>query len=213
MTAGLAAIAPRQVIVFTGHMVDAPERATARFPARLETAAAEHIGAVLDTLRAGPPDLAFTQGAAGGDLLFAEACLARGVPLQLLLPLCEREFLARSVEPSQGGAEWRRRFEAVKARLGRPLLEAPDVLGPLPAAIGEGGDGDAFERGNRWLLDSALAFDGAELHVVCLWDGGAGDGRGGTRHLIETAQSRGARVTWIDTRTLDPAIPPPPVEA
>ena len=67
---------PRQTILFTGHMVDAPDRAVPRFPATRVDAAAHRIAAVLDEIGAGPEDLALTQGAAGGDLLFAEACLA-----------------------------------------------------------------------------------------------------------------------------------------
>ena len=66
---------PRQTILFTGHMVDAPGRATPRFPATRIDAAARRIAAALDDIGAGPEDLALTQGAAGGDLLFAEACL------------------------------------------------------------------------------------------------------------------------------------------
>jgi len=75
---------PRRTLLFTGHMVDAPDRAQPRFPATRVDAAARRIGAALDEIGAGPEDLALTQGAAGGDLLFAEACLARGVPLRTL---------------------------------------------------------------------------------------------------------------------------------
>lgn len=69
---------PRQVLLFSGHMIDAPDRKTPRFPADKESIAATKIGEALDKLGAGPGDLALTQGACGGDLLFTEACLARG---------------------------------------------------------------------------------------------------------------------------------------
>lgn len=200
---------PRLVLLFTGHRIDAPGRTPARFPSRLEAAAATRIGATLDDLQAGPHDFAFTQGASGGDLLFAEACLARHVPLQLMLPLRETEFVAQSILTSQDGEQWRTRFTAVKARLDRPALDAPDALGPLVADAGNP-SADAFVRGNRWLLDAALAHDhrglphgASSLVVIALWDGADGDGPGGTRDLMETAQSHGARVIWIDTRTLD----------
>ena len=93
---------PRQVILFSGHMVDAPGRPTARFPADKEAIAAQKIAEVLAALAAGPDDLALCQAAAGGDLLFVEACQQRGVRCQILLPLREPEFIERSILPSAG---------------------------------------------------------------------------------------------------------------
>ena len=191
-----AGVAPRHVILFTGHMVDAPGRTLPRFPTALVPAAARRISAALDVIDAGPADLAFTQGAAGGDVLFAEACLARAVPLRLLLPLAEAEFVAQSLLPVEDGAAWHGRYRAIVARLDSPPRDAPQALGPL-------GDGeDAFVRGNRWLLDSALAFGAERLRCICLWNGGGGDGPGGTRHLIDAVRAVGGEVQWIDTREL-----------
>ena len=90
---------PRRVILFSGHMIDAPGRTEPRFPPALAPAAAARIAAALDDLGAGPLDLGLTQGAAGGDLLFAEAAQARALPLLFLQPFGEDEFLARSVRP------------------------------------------------------------------------------------------------------------------
>jgi hypothetical protein len=187
---------PRQVILFTGHMVDAPGRSLPRFPASLVPAAARRIGTALDAIDAGTKDLALTQGAAGGDLLFAEACLERGVTLRLMLPVAESEFAKLSLLPVLDGAAWQSRYRAVAARLDAPPREAPEVLGAL--AEGE----DAFVRGNRWLLDTALAFGAERLRCICLWDGGGGDGPGGTRHLIDAVRAVGGDVQWIDTREL-----------
>jgi hypothetical protein len=52
---------PRQVLLFSGHMVDAPDRKTPRFPADKEAAAAQSIGGALERLGAGPEDLAFAK--------------------------------------------------------------------------------------------------------------------------------------------------------
>jgi hypothetical protein len=188
--------APRQVILFTGHMVDAPGRAVARFPAALVGAAAARIEGALAEIDAGPADLALTQGAAGGDLLFAEACLARAVPLRLFLPLQESEFVAQSLLPVEDGAAWHARFRDVVARLDQPPSEAPVVLGAL--AAGE----DAFVRANLWLLASALAFGTERLRCICLWDGGGGDGPGGTRHLVDAVCAAGGTVLRIDPASL-----------
>jgi len=187
---------PRRTILFTGHMVDAPDRATPRFPATRIDAAARRIAAVLDEIDAGPEDLALTQGAAGGDLLFAEACLARAVPLRLLLPLSEHEFVAASLLPVVDGIAWHARFRAVVERLDEPPREAPAELGPL--APGE----DAFVRANLWLLESALSVGAESLICICLWDGGGGDGPGGTRHLVDAVRAAGGRVVRIDSGSL-----------
>jgi hypothetical protein len=193
---GAAVPAPRQAIVFTGHMVDAPDRPLPRFPPALVDRAARRIEAALAEIDAGPRDIAFTQGAAGGDLLFAEACLARAVPLRLLLPLATSEFVAQSLLPVIDGDAWQARFRAVVARLERAPSEAPQVLGPL--AAGE----DPFVRGNLWLLASARAAGAGRLRCICLWDGGGGDGPGGTRHLVEAIRDAGGTVLRIDTRSL-----------
>ena len=101
---------PRQVILFSGHMIDAPDRPEPRFPADKESIAAQKIAEALEQLGAGPEDLAFCQAAAGGDLLFLEACQRRGVRCQILLPFPEPEFIERSILPSTGGDKWRERF-------------------------------------------------------------------------------------------------------
>ena len=77
---------PRQVILFSGHMIDAPDRTPPRFPPDKEAIAAQKIAETLDELGADSQDLGVTQGACGGDILFAEACRQRGVKLQLLQP-------------------------------------------------------------------------------------------------------------------------------
>lgn len=187
---------PRQVLLFSGHRIDAPGRALPRLPPDKERAAARRIAEALDRLEAGPADLALTQGAAGGDLLFAEACLNRGVPLQLLLPLAEDAFIAQSILSCAGGAAWRERYLALKARLRAPPRLADEELGSLPA------DADPWERGARWLLDTALAHGADKLRFIALWDGGGGDGAGGTQHMVEQVRRRHGQVCWIDTRSL-----------
>lgn len=184
--------APRLALVFSGHMADLPDRTTPRLPEALMPAAGLAIRAVLDRLDAGPADLALTQGAAGGDLLFAEACVARGVPVRLLLPLPEPVFIERSVAPSAG--DWVERYRRLRGQ----LAVAPAVLPGSP----QSDDADVFERCNRWLLDTALGSGSAQVHLIGLWNGAVGDGPGGTAHMMDEARRRGGQVTWIDTRRL-----------
>jgi hypothetical protein len=185
---------PRQVLLFSGHMADAPDRQTPRFPADKEPIAAQRIGDALDQLNAGPEDLALCQAAAGGDLLFLEACQQRGVRCQVLLPFPEPEFVEKSVLFCTGGEQWRDRFYTVKAKLQEPPRIMPDELGPLPKGV------DPFERCNLWLLYTALACGVDKVRFICLWNGGGGDGPGGTAHLYNEIKRRTGRVAWIDTR-------------
>ncbi|KXK07777.1 MAG: hypothetical protein UZ03_NOB001000153 [Nitrospira sp. OLB3] len=187
---------PRLVFLFSGHMIDRPDRPTARFPADKETVAAQKLAQALDRLGAGPDDLALAQGASGGDILFLEACSQRHVQLQLLLPLEEPDFIERSILPSAGGDKWRDRFYAITASLKDEPRIMPDELGPLPTGV------NPFERCNRWLLYTALTYGINNVRFLCLWDGGGGDGPGGTAHMYREVKRRTGQVTWIDSRTL-----------
>ena len=193
---------PRRVILFSGHMIDAPGRTEPRFPPALAPAAAARIAAALDDLGAGPLDLGLTQGAAGGDLLFAEAAQARALPLLFLQPFGEDEFIARSVRPVSEGEQWVARYRTVAARLASP----PRAMPPA-AAVAEAAD-NPFERCNRWLLDTALACGGDRVWLLCLWDGRRGDGAGGTAHMVEEVSRHRGHVVHIDPSDLqahDPA--------
>ncbi|MEO8600954.1 MAG: TRAFs-binding domain-containing protein [bacterium] len=186
---------PRQVFLFSGHIVDAPGRPQPRFPASKVDAARQRIAEVLDRHAAGPDDLAYCQAAAGGDLLFLEACQQRQVRYRILLPFPEATFLTRSVLPSTDGAAWRDRYFAALGTAAAPRI-MPDELGPLPQHV------DAFERCNLWLLYSALACGLARVRFVCLWDGGGGDGPGGTAHMYNAVSARTGHVDRIDVHSL-----------
>ncbi|WHZ22232.1 MAG: hypothetical protein OJF47_001344 [Nitrospira sp.] len=187
---------PRLVFLFSGHMIDRPDRPTKRFPAEKESVAARKIAEALDSFGAGPDDLALAQGASGGDLLFLEACRQRHVSLELLLPLPEPEFIQRSILPSVGGDRWRERFYRLKVGLKNDPHIMPDELGPLLQ------DMNPFERCNQWLLYTALSHGLSRVRFLCLWDGGGGDGPGGTAHMYNEVNRLTGQVTWIDSRTL-----------
>jgi hypothetical protein len=189
---------PGQVLLFSGHIIDAPDRQPPRFPNGKALIAGERIAAALDQLGAGPEDLSFSQASAGGDLLFLESCQQRGVRCQILLPFPEAEFIDRSIAPSADGDGWRARYDAMRARLANAdaIRVMPDELGPPPDTV------SPYERCNLWLLCSALVRGAEKLRFVCLWNGGGGDGPGGTAHMYREVKRRTARVTWIDTRSL-----------
>jgi hypothetical protein len=182
----------KNVVLFSGHMIDAPDRKVPRFPPRKEPAAAAAITGVLSEIGAIKGDLAICGGACGGDLLFAEACLERGMVIELYIPFDEPTFLANSVDFANAG--WHNRFLAVKSRA--MLHVMPEELGPLPA--GE----NPYERNNLWMLQSAARFGGEKIAFVALWNGEGGDGPGGTKHFMDEAHRKTKRIYWLDTRKL-----------
>jgi hypothetical protein len=183
---------PRKAVLFSGHMIDAPGREKPRFPPDKEPIAARAIASALADLDVGPGDLSICGGACGGDLLFAEAALARGARLELYIPFEEPTFLEKSVDFA--GGDWRARFFAAKAR--GVLHVAPRELGPPQE--GE----DPYERNNRWMMDAALRFGADKVDFVCLWNGEGGDGPGGTKHMMEEVRQHGGRAQWLDTTKL-----------
>jgi tetratricopeptide (TPR) repeat protein len=193
---------PRQVFLFSGHMMDASDRKTPRFPAAAEPLAANAIAAVLERLGANADDLALCQAAAGGDLLFLEACRQRGVRCQVMLPFAQPEFIERSVLPSADGPRWRDRFYAATAATEATVRVMPVELGPLPGGV------DPFERANLWLLHSALALGIDKVRFITLWNGAGGDGPGGTSHMVSEVKRLTGRVDWLDTRELFKSVLP-----
>jgi len=185
---------PERVFLFSGHMIDRADRAEPRFPAEKEDQAAGKIAKILEELNAGSDDLALTQGACGGDLLFTEACLERAVCVHWMQPFSEPEFIRNSV--NYGGDIWRKRYNNARNRLGTPVRSAPTALGASPS------DSNPYERCNLWLLYTALSYGVDKVHFICLWNGEGGDGPGGTAHMYNVVNRKTGNVSWIDTRNL-----------
>jgi hypothetical protein len=179
--------APRNVLLFSGHMIDRPGRLQPRFPAEMESVVTDKISKALAEIDAGAEDLAVCGGACGGDLLFAEACLARGTKLELYIPFDVRTFLSKSV--NYAGANWHDRF--LSARSSARLHVLPYELGPMLSRE------NPYERNNRWMLESATRFGSDRLFFICLWNGEDADGPGGTRHILEEARHKTDRLIWL----------------
>ena len=114
--------------------------------------------------------------------------------MQWLQPFDEPTFIQKSVVCHT--QTWLVRYQAAKAKLTTKIRSAPEELGPLLPGI------DPYERCNLWLLSTALSYGNDKVQFICLWDGGEGDGRGGTAHMYREVNCRTGQVTWIDTRTL-----------
>jgi hypothetical protein len=184
---------PARVVLFSGHMVDKPGRETPRFPENKAEAAEARIAQELDALGVSPGDLGISQAASGGDLLFATACLARGMRLEVYLPQREPEFLAASI--SFAAPHWQRDYDALKDHRDVVFWIMPDELGPAPEGI------DVYDRCNRWMLHSALSCGLGKVSFIALWDRKPGDGPGGTEHMASLVE----KLTGRHPAIIDPA--------
>ena len=197
-----------RVIVFTGHRIDRPDREAVRFAAdRVEAVRAAMRAWLLDEKhRPGGPLEGIAGGAAGSDILFHEVCAEPDVeiPTRLLLALPIEAYVADSVQ--YAGTAWTERFWEICRRL------TPVVLGEeeqLPRLLGDGAAATVWSRNNEWLLETALARGDAEITLLLLWDGRAGDGPGGTSGMIRLAQQwahRRLRIVRLDLLTLEATL-------
>ena len=186
-----------QVVVVSGHMIDAPDRPNPRFPPMAEPRVTRAIREVLDGWGLGPGDLVVTQGARGTDLIVAEQALACGAQVAVLLAKPPEAFKAGSVELP--GSRWAQRFDEVLDRAHRVEV--------LP----EGDPGEKpYARTNRWALEQAREAAGARtLRALVVWDGRPGDGQGGTGDFVAMARDSGLPVTTVVPQETwrDPKVP------
>jgi tetratricopeptide (TPR) repeat protein len=187
---------PKSVFLFSGHMIDAPGRTDSRFPndQKYINIAANAIAAKLDELGAGLEDMALCGGACGGDLLFAEAALERGLHLQIRIPFEEPTFLLKSV--SFAGDIWQDKFYKVKNNPNTKLYVMSDEIGALPKGV------DVYSRNNLWQLYTALSFTPEKVRFICLWNRKGGDGKGGTKDMYEQISKHLGHGYVIDTNEL-----------
>ena len=192
---------PAHVLLYSGHMTDAPDRADERFPERKAVAIRRHIDAYLEKWRTGPGWLAIGGAARGADLLFAEACLARGMEVAVHLALPPDEFERRSVRGWDEESGWEARF--------RRLLDGRD--GPsrvriMPADFAWVGE-HVFAAANRWMLETGASHAGrADIRVMVVWDERPGDGEGGTEHFVERVREMASALPRAGERAVDEAV-------
>jgi hypothetical protein len=175
-------------LLFTGHMIDRPDRKQPRFPASAEPRARHAIHDAIAGLAWNTPGttVGLAAAASGGDLLFHECCEALGIPTRVLLGLPPKDFETESVAPA--GSEWVARFEALLRKAGPQLRVMQEHDGLL-----EGPTDNVWQRANLWMIEEAGRLAG-ERALLALWDGNAGDGPGGTEHLLQVARTRGIRI-------------------
>jgi tetratricopeptide repeat protein len=195
---------PARVILFTGHMLDAPNRAAdkARFPRtpQAEKVAREMIEAAVqgEMKQDGGVSLGIAGGACGSDILFHEVCEALGIPTQLFLALPKDKFQVESVD--RGGPGWIDRYLRLCERLpSRVLAESKE----LPRWLVDKKDYDIWQRNNFWMMFNAIATDARRLTLIALYNRDRDpDGPGGTGHLVNEAAKWGFKTLELDAREL-----------
>lgn len=186
-------VAPR-TLHYCGHMFAADPSAEARLRAEID--------AVLDEER---PGFAYGALACGADILIAEALLARGVELYVVLPFEEEDFLAQSVLP--GGGDWGARYHACCDRASRILFASPMAFFGHPDQYGFA---SRTAMGLARLRAEHLAADTVQLAI---WDGAPSHGPAGTSADVAAWRAAGGRAHLIEPGPVarDLARPPPRV--
>jgi len=195
---------PARVILFTGHMLDAPgwDKNKARFPNTPEAVAAARQmieKAVKEEMNEdGGVSFGIAGGACGSDILFHEVCNEFNIPTQLLLALPEAQFQAESV--NRGGVDWVMRYQQLCQRVTpRVLADSKD----LPRWLSGRKSYDIWQRNNLWMMFNALATQARSLTLIALYNREKDpDGLGGTAHLVNVAANWGFKTVELDARQL-----------
>jgi class 3 adenylate cyclase len=177
------------VVVSTGHLIDAPDRAQARFPPSAEHAVFAQIKRWLAEARA---KVAFASAACGADILFLEAMLELGGEINIVLPSDTESFVQASVL-SGGDTSWVERFHRV-------VKAAKQVIYASQHAASEVYLAYANVLMFGLAKSRARGIDG-QVRALAVWDGLPGAG-GGTASAIGRWRSCGQPVQAIDPLTL-----------
>ena len=188
----LGPLAGPAVVHFCGHRIDG--RRPGRFPPGAETAVAQRIEEVVTR---DPPSYAYGSLASGADILWAEALLAAGSEVHVVLPCARAEFIEASVAPS--GRGWVERFD-------RCMNHAASIRFATDDAYR--GDEVLFRYGSELAMGLALLrarYLDANVRQLAVWDRGPAHGTAGTAIDVATWRRRGGAVTLIGP-TLDSPV-------
>ena len=179
------------VLVFTGHMIDAPGRSEPRFPATLVPAV---DAAIRDRLASLHQPIVYVSAACGADLIFVEAAQDAGAEVNVVLPFDRDDFLRTSV--AVGGADWVDRFDSALARASRVIMATEE---------NHLGDDVLFEYAAK-LLEGLALLRAAQLAtsptMLCVLDPQAAAKVGGTRASFERWHRNIGPPQVIDLREL-----------
>ncbi len=180
---------------FCGHRI-AAVGAPGRFPAAAEQGVADRIDAELtrDT-----PRYAYGSLASGADIMWAEALLARGAELHIVLPFVRDAFIKSSVASS--GRGWVERFDRCLDAAFNVTYATDNAFVPDDALFRYAG-----ELAMGLALLRARYLD-ADVRQLAVWDGKPDLGDAGTAFDVATWRSTRRAVSVIPTGPSGPANP------
>ncbi|MEA3350981.1 MAG: TRAFs-binding domain-containing protein [Chloroflexota bacterium] len=188
-----------RVYLFTGHKIDMNDKGLRRFPPEMEKEARKRIDAALEKYNTDDDDLAVTAGAAcGGDIIFIEACLERGMSVDVHLPFSEPLYIKNNV--SFAGDQWVERFYNLRNHNNVNIRFQFDHIGKVKS------DDDIYKRNNRWAIYSSLIQGIDRVRLIALWDGKvAATDRDGllVSHMVEEMRRLGGYVKHLNTTKFD----------
>ena len=163
------------IAVFSGHMIDRPDRPNPRFPASAEDMVRQSLREIVSKRKI---KIAFASCACGGDILFLEEVLSAGGECIVVPPLPLKTTIRNSVAFAPG--DWEARLRAIR---GNPKVR---LLAPECDETGEN-DAIVYDFANRYLLGLATLKSrelGFPLFGVCVWDGKESGLIGGTDSAV-----------------------------
>lgn len=164
---------PPVIVGFTGHMIDAPNRTSPRFPAFIEPQVKMRMQETLNDINA---EIGYSLGASGGDILFLETMLERGGEINMIMPFAIPDFIEASIRFA--GNSWVTRFNhLLKLTHNLTYVTEENYLG----------DDDLFQFAGLLLFGHSILRAQtleAEPYLLALWDGKQSGLVGGTSDLI-----------------------------
>jgi class 3 adenylate cyclase/tetratricopeptide (TPR) repeat protein len=189
------------VLVFTGHMIDAPGRNEPRFPPHMAEEVRRRIRSKIERIR---PAAAYGSAACGADILCLEVVRELGGELHIVLPFPAEQFRSESVEFC-GQGDWGERFQ-------RLLDDASEVMviSEKPPPCGA----STFEYANLVMTGLARLRSqvlDTKLHGIAVWDGSIAGDVGGTSSVVDMWREYGVATQQVDPRADTEESPPTPV--
>jgi hypothetical protein len=165
-----SALPPIWVIGFTGHRhLPDGEKVGRALRRVVESLRAEIAGKLIG----------YSSIAIGADTLFAETCIALGIPWIALLPRPKEDFKKDFTEP-----DWKRTSE---------LLQQAARVESLPAAR---------DRELGYLEGGLSTVEEADI-LIAVWNGESSRGTGGTAEVVEHAENLAKPIIVIDPASLE----------
>ena len=186
-------VQPAHVVAYCGHMFRADAATERRIRQEVDRVLADN-----------GTEIAFGSLACGADIVIAEAVLARGGQLNVVMPFLREDFVRQSVAP--GGNAWIGRFEACLAAAAEVTVATET---PYAADDAQYAYCAQLLMGQALLRAANLGTNAIQLAVSA---GGKGNASAGTLADIAQWRTRGGQTIVIEPgdidRNLDVAAPP-----